>query len=212
MCPKVLTYGSFGWQLWGLIHQPHSAGYGKLRSSCSPLDSLGSSTVEVRVSGIRTKPCDLHTQDGLMTQFSGSPLLCSPSPLPGLRASSAEPRGGTLLPEAFVQRVIHCFLKMEKRALLYGALPQSRVSLQVHFIRTHCKWPLECKRIVLLEEPSGEKCSISRSIVMAMGLPEPCVWTRTTAGGASCPAWTHSPQLVPQGPWEPLETTCGLSV
>lgn len=45
----------------GPPHQPDSAGYSKL---CSSLDPLGSSTVEVRVSGIRTKPCDPHTQDG----------------------------------------------------------------------------------------------------------------------------------------------------
>lgn len=63
------------------------------------------------MNGIRTRPCDLHTQDGfgLAAQPSSFPLPCNPSHLPGLGASSAEPRGGTVLPGAFVQRVIHCF-------------------------------------------------------------------------------------------------------
>lgn len=101
-------------------------------------------------------------------------------------------------------------LETGKWALFYGAFPQSRVSLQVHSIRTHCKWPLERKRIGSLEEPGSGKCSIWRSIVMAVGLSQPCAWARTAAGADSCPAWTHTPQLVPQSPWEPLQTTRGL--
>lgn len=45
---------------------------------------------------------------------------------------------------------------------------------------------------------------------MAVGLSQPCAWARTTAGADSCPAWTHTPQLVPQSLWEPLQTTRGL--
>lgn len=173
--------------------------------------STGSSELEVSVCGIRTKPCDLQTQDSfwLAALPSSFLLLCHP---PTCLASGLPPQNpeGLLFCQKPLASESFIASRDGKMGTFYGAFPQSRVSLQVHSIRTHCKWPLERKRIGLLEEPGSGKCSIWRSIVMAVGLSQPCAWARTAAGVDSCPAWTHTPQLVPQSLWEPLQTTRGL--